>query len=72
MDSESTNLCGPLSWGYGHIIWRGGLDELHQSVRVLLHFHGILHSEAGLSPSLMDHGTMSHLMFGLIKASQAR
>ena len=55
VDSQSTNFYGPLSWGYGLIIWRGGPVELHQSVCVLLH-HALLHLEAGPSPSLWIMG----------------
>ena len=43
-------------WGLVRTIWHGGPNELHESVRVLLHFHAILHWEAGLSPSLWSMG----------------
>ena len=37
--------------GLGRNIGLGSLDELHQSVRILLHF-SVLHLEAGPPPSL--------------------
>ena len=53
-------------WGLVRNIWRGGPYELHQSVRILLHFTQFLLSQAGASPPLwtMDHGSMSRLMLG--------
>ena len=44
----------------------GGPDELHQSVCVLLHSRNFAFRGKSIT-FLMDHGTMSHRMFGLIK-----
>ena len=51
------------NWGLVRNIWCGSRDELHQSVRILLHFSrfGIGGRSATL---LMDHGTTFRLMFG--------
>ena len=43
-------------WGLVRNIWRGGPNELHQSVRILLHFYAILHSQASPSPPLWTMG----------------
>ena len=46
----------PRAWGLVWNIWRGSPDELHQPVRVLLHFTQCLHSQVGPSPSLWTMG----------------
>ena len=55
-------------WGLFRNIWRGSPNDLRQSVRVLLNsMQFCIRRSVTL---LMDHGTMSRLMFGLIKATQ--
>ena len=64
------HLSGRLwHWGLLRKMWCGGPNELDQSVRVLLHFTQFC-IRSGSVTHLMGHGTMSRLMFGLIKATQ--
>ena len=51
-------------WGLVRNIWRGGPNELHQSVRILLNFTQFCICRQVCGPP-MDHGSMSHLMFGV-------
>ena len=57
-------------WGLFWNIWRGDPNELHQSVRILLHFTRFCIRRQVRYPPLLDHGSMSRLMFGLTKATR--
>ena len=57
-------------WGLVRNIWRGRPNELHRSVRILLHFTQFAFIGKSVTPP-MDHGSMSRLMFGLTKATRA-
>ena len=59
-------------WGLVRNMWRGGPNELHQSVHILLHFTQFCICRQGRHPPPppMDHGSMSRLMFGLTEATR--
>ena len=57
-------------WGLVRNIWRGGPNELHQSVRILLHFTQFCIRRQVRHPPPTDHGSMSRLMLGLTKATR--
>ena len=56
-------------WGLVRNIWRGVPNELHQSVRILLHFTQFCIRRQVRRPPT-DHGSMSCLRFGLTKATR--
>ena len=56
-------------WGLVRNICHGGPNELHQSVRILLHFTQFCIWRQVRHPPT-DHGSMSRLMFGLTKATR--
>ena len=56
-------------WGLVRNIWRGGPNELHQSVRILLHFTQFCIRRQVRHPPT-DHGSMSRPRFGPTKATR--